>query len=168
MVETTLDLPIEAAAEQRREGHHRALRPRQGVQQAALVALDGQGRVRAMSAAPTTPSSQFDRAVDAQRQAGSSWKPFVYLTAMEAGRTPDTPVVDEPVTIDGWSPQQLRADTTSGRSPCRTALAQSINTVAASLADEVGRPNVAATARRLGHHHADQHRSGDGAGHAAW
>jgi penicillin-binding protein 1A len=87
--------------------------------------------------------------VDAHRQAGSAWKPFVYLTAMEAGRTPDTLAVDEPVTIAGWSPRDFEPEFL-GQITLETALAHSINTVAARLADELGRPNVAATARRLG------------------
>ena len=60
----------------------------QGVQQGALVALDGEGRIRAYVGGADYADSQFDRATEAQRQAGSSFKPFVYLTAMEAGHTP--------------------------------------------------------------------------------
>ena len=76
-------------------------------QQAALVALDGEGRVRAMIGGASYADSQFNRAVDARRQAGSAFKPFVYLTAMESGYTPETPVVDEPIRIGNWSPAQL-------------------------------------------------------------
>ncbi len=148
VVETTLDLPIDTAAEAaarqvvEREG-------RAGVKQAALVAVDGEGRVRALIGGVDYGESQFNRAVDARRQAGSSWKPFVYLAAMEAGRTPDTATVDEPVTIAGWSPRNYTGRYL-GPITLATALAQSINTVAARLADEVGRSNVAAVARRLG------------------
>jgi len=91
----------------------------------------------------------FDRAVDAHRQAGSSWKPFVYLAAMEIGLTPDSPVVDEPVTINGWSPSNYEPEYL-GPITLETALAHSINTVAARLADQVGRPSVAAAAHRVG------------------
>jgi penicillin-binding protein 1A len=119
------------------------------VEQAALVSLDPQGRVRALIGGEDYAKSSFDRATDAHRQAGSSWKPFVYLTALEAGRTPDTPVVDQPVTIDGWSPHDFEPEFL-GPITLQEALAKSVNTVAASLADEVGRPNVANTARRLG------------------
>jgi len=87
--------------------------------------------------------------LDLDTSAGSSWKPFVYLTAMESGRTPDTPVVDEPVTINGWTPHNY-TNTYIGPTNLQNALAQSLNTVAARLADEVGRSNVAATAHRLG------------------
>ena len=106
IVETTLDLPIDTAA----EAAARAVVDRNahlGVQQAAVVALDGSGRVRALIGGISYADSQFDRAIDARRQAGSAWKPFVYLTALENGRTPDTVMNDEPVTIDGWSPHNF-------------------------------------------------------------
>ena len=116
---------------------------------AAVVSVDGQGAIRALVGGTDYATQPFNRAVDAHRQAGSSWKPFVYLTALEAGRTPDTPVVDEPVTINGWTPSNYEPGYL-GPITLQQALAHSINTVAARLADEVGRPNVAATARRVG------------------
>ena len=148
VVETTLDLPIDAEAETAVRQVVARDRP-QGVQQAALVALDGDGRVRALIGGTDYAASPYDRAVSARRQAGSAWKPFVYLAAMEAGRTPTTQVVDEPVTIDGWSPHNY-TNRFLGPITLQTALSQSINTVAARLADEVGRPNVAQAAERLG------------------
>ena len=102
-----------------------------------------------MSAASTIGQSQYDRASLAQRQAGSSFKPFVYLTAMEAGHTPHEMVVDEPLTIGNWTPHNYTGKYL-GPITLETALAQSINTVAARLANEVGTDNVAATAHRLG------------------
>ncbi|MBV9509647.1 MAG: PBP1A family penicillin-binding protein [Caulobacteraceae bacterium] len=147
-VVTTLDMPLEeAAAAAARETAAR--NQSRGVQQAALVALDGDGRIDALIGGVDYDASQYDRAIQARRQAGSSWKPLVYLTALEAGRTPDTIEVDEPVTIDGWSPHNFEPGYL-GPIPLSQALAQSINTVAARLADEVGRDAVAATARRLG------------------
>ncbi len=132
MVETTLDLPIQAAAEQSVRagvtGH-----ANQGVQQSALVALDGEGRVRAYVGGESYADSQFDRATQAERQAGSSFKPFVYLTAMEAGHTPSEQVIDEPSTIGNWSPKNFE-NRYLGPITLETALAQSINTVAARLA----------------------------------
>ncbi len=148
VVETTLDLPLDALA----QTAARAVVDQQsaaGVQQAAVVAMDGVGRVRAMIGGVDYGESQFNRAVEAKRQAGSSWKPFVYLTAMEQGRTPDVQVVDEPVTINGWTPHNY-TNKYLGPMTLQTALAQSINTVAARLADEVGRQNVANVAHRLG------------------
>jgi penicillin-binding protein 1A len=148
VVDTTLDLPAEQAAAQAA----RAVVARygeRGVQQAALVALDGEGRVRALIGGVDYAAGPYDRAVDARRQAGSSWKPFVYLAALENGRTPDTLAVDEPVTIDGWTPADFEPEYL-GQITLQTALAKSINTIAARLADEVGRDVVAADAHRLG------------------
>ncbi len=148
VVETTLDLPIQTAAEQAlRRGV--AAAKSQGVEQGALVAIDGEGRIRAYVGGASYTESQFDRATMARRQAGSAFKPFVYLTAMENGRTPDVAVVDEPVKIGNWEPRNYTGDF-KGPMTLQTALAQSINTVAARLANEVGTGNVAATARRLG------------------
>ncbi|WP_447911093.1 PBP1A family penicillin-binding protein [Brevundimonas bullata] len=148
VVETTLDLTLQTDAE-------RAVRrildrdKGRGVEQAALVALDGEGRVRAMIGGGSYADSQFNRATDARRQAGSAWKPFVYLAAVEAGYTPTTPVVDQPVTIGGWSPRNY-SGTFSGQMTLAQAVAQSTNTVAAYVADQVGRDSVARAARRLG------------------
>jgi penicillin-binding protein 1A len=148
VVETTLDLPIQVAAEQAiRSGvaGHAA----EGVQQGALVAMDGEGRLRAYVGGADFADSQFDRATTARRQAGSAFKPFVYLTAMENGHTPDEAVVDEPITIGGWTPRNYTGRYL-GPIDLKTALAQSINTVAARLASQVGTDKVAETAHRLG------------------
>ncbi|QUD90662.1 PBP1A family penicillin-binding protein [Phenylobacterium montanum] len=148
VVQTTLDLPLEEIAA-KTTASVVARDARQGVQQAALVALDSAGRVRSMVGGVDYGESQFNRAVAAHRQAGSSWKPFVYLTAMEAGQTPEMQVVDEPVTINGWSPHNYEPEYL-GTITLQDALAHSVNTVAARLADQVGRNNVAQTAKRLG------------------
>ena len=148
IVETTLDLTLQTAAERNvrrileRDGSR-------GVEQAALVALDGDGRVRAMIGGASYADSQFNRAVDARRQAGSAFKPFVYLAAMEAGYTPETPVVDEPIRIGNWSPRNY-SGTFAGEMTLGNAVAQSTNTVAAYVADQIGRDSVARAARRLG------------------
>jgi penicillin-binding protein 1A len=148
VVETTLDLPSEiAAGDAARTVSARFAK--QGVEQTAVVTLDGAGRVRAMVGGIDYGQSPYNRAVNARRQPGSAWKPFVYLTAMEAGGTPDMMVVDEPVTINGWSPRNFEPEF-MGQITLETALAHSVNTVAARLADQVGRDNVAATAHRLG------------------
>ena len=148
IVETTLDLTLQTAAERsvRRILDRDASR---GVEQAALVALDGDGRVRAMIGGGSYADSQFNRAVDARRQAGSAFKPFVYLAALEAGYTPESRVVDEPVRIGNWSPRNYSGNFI-GETTLATAVAQSTNTVAAALADRVGRDNVARVAHRLG------------------
>ena len=148
VIETTLDAPMETAAGSAVRAAVAGFKS-QRTDQAALVAIDGQGRVRAMVGGTDHAAAPYNRAASARRQAGSAWKPFVYLTALEAGMTPDTPVVDEPVMIGTWSPRNYE-DGFLGPLTLETALARSVNTVAARLADDVGRPAVAATARRVG------------------
>ena len=148
VVETTLDLTLQTSAERAvrrildRDGS-------KGVEQAALVALDGEGRVRAMIGGASYADSQFNRATEARRQAGSAFKPFVYLAAVEAGYTPETPVVDEPIRIGNWSPRNY-SGSHIGQTTLSNAVAQSTNTIAASIADQIGRDSVARAARRLG------------------
>jgi penicillin-binding protein 1A len=94
-------------------------------------------------------SSPFNRAVDARRQPGSSFKPFVFLAALEAGNYPESLRVDQPVSIRGWSPENYTRKYL-GPVTLTSALALSLNTIAAQLTAEVGPATVAATARRLG------------------
>jgi len=148
-VETTLDQGMEAAAGEAAKAVVARYKA-QATDQAAIVAIDGAGRVRAMVGGIDHTTAPYNRAVSARRQAGSAWKPFVYLTALEQGRTPDSPVIDEPVTINGWTPSNYEVGSYLGPITLELALAKSVNTVAARLADEVGRPNVALTARRVG------------------
>jgi len=148
VVETTLDLTIQTSAERAVNAVLQRDKSK-GVEQAALVALDGDGRVRAMIGGKSYADSQFNRAVDARRQAGSAWKPFVYLAAVEAGYTPSTPVVDQPIQIGTWSPKNYGGGF-GGPTTLGEALKRSTNTVAAYVADQVGRDAVARAARRLG------------------
>ncbi|KQS48173.1 MULTISPECIES: transglycosylase domain-containing protein [unclassified Sphingomonas] len=117
--------------------------------QGALVALDRGGEVRAMVGGKDYVSSIYNRATQAVRQPGSAFKLFVYLAALEAGHKPDDSIVDEPVTIQGWSPRNDSRHN-SGAVSLRTAFAYSLNTVAAKLGQEVGFNTVADMARRFG------------------
>ncbi|RZM04975.1 MAG: penicillin-binding protein, partial [Sphingomonas sp.] len=117
--------------------------------QGALVSLDRDGAVRAMVGGKDYVSSIYNRATQAQRQPGSSFKLFVYLAALEAGHKPEDSIVDEPVTIDGWSPRN-DSRRNSGAVSLRTAFAYSLNTVAAKLGQEVGFTTIADMARRFG------------------
>ena len=146
MVQTSLDMPMQLDAA---SAARRVLAEERAGLQTALVAVDGSGAVRTMLGGADYGQSPYNRAVQARRQAGSAWKPFVYLAAMESGRTPETQEVDEPLILAGWSPRN-HTDSYLGPITLQEALAQSVNTVAAKVADEVGRANVAATARRLG------------------
>ncbi len=117
--------------------------------QGAMVSLDRDGAVLAMVGGTDYVTSNYNRAVNAVRQPGSAWKLFVYLSALEGGYTPDDRVVDEPVTIDGWTPRNDGARY-AGEIDLRTAFAYSKNTVAAQLGNEVGFGTVANMARRFG------------------
>ena len=117
--------------------------------QGALVSLDRDGSVLAMVGGTDYVISNYNRATNAVRQPGSAWKLFVYLAALEAGYTPEDEVIDEPVTIDGWSPRNSGGGY-AGKINIRTAFAYSKNTVAAQLGNEVGFSAVASMARRFG------------------
>ncbi len=117
--------------------------------QGALVTLDRDGAVRAMIGGRDYATSIYNRATQANRQPGSAFKLFVYLTALESGYTPDSSVVDAPLTISGWSPRN-DSGRYSGNVSLRQALAYSINTVAVRLAQDVGTGNVADMAQRMG------------------
>lgn len=120
-----------------------------GVTQGALVAMSPDGAVRALVGGRDYSESQFNRAVNAQRQPGSAFKPFVYLTALEYGLTPTAIRFDQPVDIDGWTPGNYTGEYL-GPVSLQQALALSLNTVSAQLTAEVGAEAVVATARRLG------------------
>ncbi|WP_447727725.1 transglycosylase domain-containing protein [Sphingomonas koreensis] len=140
---TTIDLKMQNAATQAIQANTPA-----GAQ-GALVSLDRDGAVRAMVGGRDYVSSIYNRATQATRQPGSAFKLFVYLAALEAGHKPDDQVVDEPVTIGGWSPRN-NSGRFSGEMSLRSAFAYSINTVAAKLGQEVGFGTVADMARRFG------------------
>ena len=140
---TTIDPAMQRAADASIRGNVPA-----GAQ-GALVTLDRDGAVRAMVGGTDYVSSNYNRATQAVRQPGSSFKLFVYLAALEAGHKPDDTVVDEPVTIDGWSPRNDSRHN-SGPVTLRTAFAYSLNTVAAKLGQQVGFSTVADMARRFG------------------
>ena len=140
---TTLDLGMQrAATDAIRNGVPRGA-------QGALVSIDRDGAVRAMVGGTDYATSNYNRAVTALRQPGSAWKVFVYLAALEAGYRPEDKVVDEAVTIGGWSPRNS-SGTYSGEITLRTAFAYSKNTVAAKLGEEIGTSSVASMARRFG------------------
>lgn len=120
-----------------------------GFSQGALVAMDVDGTVRALVGGVDYQKSQFNRAVTARRQPGSTFKTFVYLAGMEKGYSPDTIADDAPITINGWSPQNADGRF-GGPMTLREALAKSRNTIAALLANDVGPQKVVEAAMRMG------------------
>jgi penicillin-binding protein 1A len=140
---TTLDVGLQGAATDAIQ------RNAPGGAQGAMVSMDRDGAVLAMVGGTDYVTSNYNRAVNAVRQPGSAWKLFVYLAALEAGYTPNAEVVDEPVTIQGWSPRNSGGGF-AGKIDVRTAFAFSKNTVAAQLGNEVGFSTVAGMAKRFG------------------
>jgi len=140
---TTLDLNMQRAADDAIRSNAPA-----GAQ-GALVSIDRDGAVRAMVGGTDYVTSNYNRATKAERQPGSSFKLFVYLAALEAGRKPEDTEIDEPITINGWSPHNDSRHN-SGQMTLRTAFAYSVNTVAAKLGQQVGFGTVADMARRFG------------------
>ncbi|WP_374762836.1 transglycosylase domain-containing protein [Yunchengibacter salinarum] len=117
--------------------------------QGALVAMEPDGAVKAMTGGASYGSSQFNRATQARRQPGSAFKLFAYLAAIEQGMAADARFIDAPVTVDGWTPKNYSGQH-DGAMTAREAFARSINTVAVRVAEKAGREKVAAMARRLG------------------
>jgi penicillin-binding protein 1A len=148
VVETSIDMHLQSlAGKVLREAIDDAAGKK--VTQGALVALDGTGAIRAVVGGREYADSQFNRATEARRQPGSAFKPFVYLAALEAGRTPESVRSDSPVRFGKWSPQNHDGKY-RGEVTLTQALAHSLNTVAARLTVETGPGEVARTARRLG------------------
>ncbi len=149
IVHTTLDPSLQSAAEQRlSEALNGAAETRQAGQGAVLV-LSPEGAVRAMVGGRNYETSQFNRAVQARRQPGSAFKPFVYLAGLEGGLVPTDMLEDAPINIDGWRPQNF-SGTYEGPVSLEDALARSLNTVAVRVARKVGPAAIIATARRAG------------------
>lgn len=140
---TTLDLPMQRAA----DAAIRSAAPDNA--QGALVALDRDGAVRSMVGGKDYVGSIYNRSTQAVRQPGSAFKLFVYLAALEAGHRTDETVVDEPVTINGWSPRN-NSGRNAGEMTLRNAFAYSVNTIAAKLGQEIGFSTIADMARRFG------------------
>lgn len=149
IVETSIDPKLQSVAEAAVIDELAAKSVKFAVTQGALVAMTPQGAVRAMVGGRNYNDSQFNRAVTAKRQPGSAFKPFVYLTAIEHGLTPDTLRQDAPINIKGWSPENYTREY-FGNVSLTQSLAMSLNTVAVRLGMEVGPKNVVRTAHRLG------------------
>jgi len=140
---TTLDPGMQAAGDRAIRAH--APDGAQG----ALVAIDRDGAVRAMVGGKDYIDSIYNRATQATRQPGSAFKLFVYLAALESGMKPTDTIVDEPVTIDGWSPRNSTR-TNLGPVSLREAFSRSINTISAKIGAQLGFSTIADMARRFG------------------
>ncbi len=149
VVRTTIDSRLQAGAEQALTEELAQKGDKKGVSQGALVAMTPDGAVRAMIGGRNYGESQFNRAVAAKRQPGSAFKPFVYLTALEHGLTPDSVRQDAPIKIKGWQPENYGHEY-YGPVTLAKALALSLNTVSVRLTMEFTPMAVIRTAYRLG------------------
>jgi penicillin-binding protein 1A len=149
LVVTTIDSRLQAAAEAAVQETLAKDGAKANAGQGAVVAMSPDGAIRAMVGGRDYQNSQFNRATQALRQPGSSFKPIVYAAALEAGMTPDTRMVDGPIRIGDWSPRNYTGRYL-GEVTLAEALAQSLNTVAVQVAERAGLARVATMARRLG------------------
>jgi penicillin-binding protein 1A len=149
IVETTIDPALQAVAEAALNDELAQKGAKYNVAQGAIVTMTPDGAVRALVGGRDYAQSQFNRAVAAKRQPGSAFKPFVYLTAIERGLTPDSIREDRPIAVKGWRPENYHRDY-RGPVTLTQALAHSMNTVSVRLTLEVGPRAVVKTAHRLG------------------
>ena len=149
VVETSIDPVLQDAAEHALTDALAQKGEKLGIGEGALVAMTPDGVVRALVGGKSYAESQFNRAIAAKRQPGSAFKPFVYLTALEHGLTPETVREDAPISVKGWKPENYEHQYL-GPVTLTQALANSLNTVSVRLTLEVGAAAVVRTAYRLG------------------
>src|SRR5215470_12047724 len=149
VVDTAIDPTLQAAAEKALVDELTQKGEKFDVEQGAIVAMTPSGAVRVLVGGKSYTESQFNRAVSAKRQPGSAFKPFVYLTALERGLTPNSVREDRPIALKGWKPENYTREY-FGMVTLQQALAMSLNTVSVRLTMEVSPAAVVMTAHRLG------------------
>jgi len=149
VVVTTLDPKLQEIAEDTVHAELDKEGAALDISQGGLVALGPDGEVKALVGGRDYRQSQFNRAVQALRQPGSSFKPFVYLAGLESGYRPDNVFNDAPITIGNWHPDNYDGKY-FGRVTLKEAFARSLNSVAAQLAERAGIGHVIDVAHRLG------------------
>src|SRR6202049_1976081 len=137
VVRTAIDMNVQHAAESAIENQLRQFGRDYHATQAATVVADLDGGVRAMVGGRDYGASQFNRAVDAYRQPGSSFQPYVYSTALMNGFKPTSKVVDGPVCLGNWCPQNY-GHSYSGSVTLTQAITRSINVVPVKLSIAIG------------------------------
>jgi len=148
-VQTTFDLDLQKRADEAVLTHLRQFGKAKRVGQAALVSVEVNGAIRAIVGGRDYGESQFNRATAALRQPGSSFKPYVYLTAFMNGFSSKSVVADRPISIGHWSPQNYDRRY-RGSITLTNALVKSINTVPVRLTQSFGRQKVIETAKLAG------------------
>ena len=148
VVMTTLDQKLQETAERILREKIAAAKDK-NVHEGAVVIMDKTGAVKAMVGGVDYNRSQFNRAVQAKRQAGSAFKPFVYLTALQVGFTPASIISDEPITVGKWKPENY-TKRYYGNVSLTYALAQSLNAATVRLSRELYLRDIANNARKMG------------------
>lgn len=150
VVKSTIDVAVQKKAEEVTENTLRQFGPELDIGQSASVLMDPDGAVRTMVGGRDYGASQFNRATDAKRQPGSSFKPYVYAAALILGkRGPTSLVTDTPTCIGDWCPKNY-SGSFAGRMTLTVALARSINSIPVQLARDIGRDKVVEVTRRFG------------------
>ncbi len=149
IIYTTLDPAAQSAAASALDRGISGEGKKRNASQGAIIAIDPDGAVRAMVGGVHYAKNQYNRAAHAQRQPGSAFKLFSYLTAIENGLEPDDIYIDEPITVDKWSPKNYSGKY-SGKMTAAEAFARSINTIAVKISEETGRDKIVTMAKRLG------------------
>lgn len=149
VIETTLDPEIQRTAERGLAEALNAAGAERDVSQGAVLVMTPDGSIKAMVGGRDWNRSQFNRATQARRQPGSAFKPVVYLAALEAGLDPSSVVLDAPVTVGKWQPDNFDGKY-RGEVTVEHALAHSLNTAAVRVAHEAGVGRIKEQARKLG------------------
>lgn len=149
VIRTSLDPRLTRAAQQVIETRLDADGQSLNASEAAIMLLAPDGAIRAFAGGRDYQTSQFNRAIQAQRQPGSAFKPIVFAAALEAGYDPSSAVWDEPVDLEGWTPENFGGNY-RGLVTLQEALKRSINTVAAQVANQVGISRIVEMGHRLG------------------
>lgn len=157
VIRTTFDQKIQTAAEEALQEVFET-RVKEGSEaQAAIVVMSADGAVRAMVGGRDLSglAGQFNRAIQAKRQTGSAFKPFVYAAALDLGWSPNDPVLDAPITIDvpgsgPWSPRNYTGEFANANITLTEALKSSLNTPAVRISEAVGREAVQQVASNFG------------------
>ncbi len=149
VVQTTLNLSLQRKTEAELKALLDGPGAKAKVSQGAVVVLSPNGAVRALSGGRDYDKSQFNRAVQSQRQPGSAFKPFLYLAALEEGFTPDSLFDDTPIRRGKWRPKNYNGKF-EGSVSLRHAFAHSTNTVAVRLIERITPKRVAEEAHQLG------------------
>ena len=148
VVSTTLNQTLQETAEKILRKYV-AENKKNNISEGAVVIMDKNGAIRAMVGGVDYNASQFNRAVQAKRQSGSVFKPFVYLTALQYGFKPDSTITDEPIKIGNWRPENYNKKY-YGKVTLDYALSHSLNAATVALSRELYLKDIAKNAKEAG------------------